>query len=71
MNESFFKAANKKSEEEENIIKASNGLTEKVKKEKLNLNLPADKKDKYVQYCKSKYITPSAQLIAWIDEFID
>lgn len=69
MNESIFEQSLKNREKEQEKIKAANGLKSKAVPEKINLSLPADCKAKYLAYCKNHYISPSAQLRQWIDQY--
>jgi hypothetical protein len=56
-------------EADQEVIKAANGLESKKVPDRISLSLPLDCKQKYLQYCKEHYISPSAQLRAWIDAY--
>ena len=68
MSESIFDKALRERQADQEAKKASNGLEAKNVPSRISLSLPADAKEKYINYCKAHYTTPSAQLRAWIDQ---
>lgn len=57
---------NRKKDQE--VKKASNELQSQSIPDRISLSLPSDCKIKFLNYCKEHYISPSAQLRAWIDQ---
>lgn len=66
---SIFEISEEKRFEEQEGIKATLGLEAKAKMVRMNLTVPPEYKAKFENYCRKNYITPSAQLRAWIDTF--
>ena len=73
MERSIFDISAEERFEEQEAIKAELGLkTEsKVTMVRLNMTLPPEYKTRFLNYCEKHYLTPSAQLRAWIDECCD
>ena len=71
MAESIFDRDLKKREQDQESKKASNGLEAKKTIEQIHLSIPVEYKEKFTNYCKAHYTTPSAQLRVWIDKFCD
>lgn len=68
MNETVFTKDLREREDDQETKKAMNNLEAKNIPSRISLSLPADAKEKYLNYCKAHYTTPSAQLRAWIDQ---
>ena len=64
----FQKSLNARAKDQE-TKKADNGLKAKSIPDRISLSLPSDYKARFENYCKSNYISTSAQLRAWIDQF--
>ena len=47
------------------------GLEKKSELEQIHLSIPADLKEKFVEYCDKNRIKPSTQLRMWILEHCD
>lgn len=65
---SIFDEDLKAREKDQEAKKAANGLESKNVPDRISLSLPLDCKQKFVKYCEEHYISPSAQLRAWIDQ---
>lgn len=50
-------------------IRANIGIESSVVPDRIDLSLPSDCKQKFLDYCAKNYITPSAQLRVWIAQF--
>lgn len=66
--ESIFKKSLEERAKDQETKKASNELEAEVEVEieQIHLSLPADVKEKFLNHCKSNYISASAQLRLWI-----
>lgn len=69
MAESIFEKSLKEREKDQEAKKAAIGLESRAVPDRISLSLPLDCKQKYLDYCKAHYISPSAQLRAWIDAY--
>jgi hypothetical protein len=56
--------------EDQEKKKASNGLDNKAKGERINISLPKDYKDRLVEYAAINHMNPSQVIRKWIDENI-
>ena len=68
MAESIFEKSLRERTKDQEAKKAAIGLKSKNVPDRISLSLPADCKQKYLKYCEEHYISPSAQLRAWIDQ---
>lgn len=71
MAQTIFSQAMNEREKDQETKKAMNGLGSKKQSEQIHLSIPADCKEKFTNYCKAHYTSPSAQLRAWIDQFCE
>ena len=69
MKKSIFDISDNDRVEEQEGLKAGYGLPTKNTMARLNITLPPEYKNRFNNYCEKHYITPSAQIRAWIDEF--
>jgi cAMP phosphodiesterase len=67
--ESIFKKSLEARTKDQETKKADIGLKAKSVPDRISLSLPSDYKAKFENYCKANYISTSAQLRAWIDQF--
>ena len=68
MAESIFEISLREREKDQEAKKAAIGLESQSVPDRISLSLPSDCKHKFVRYCEAHYISPSAQLRAWIDQ---
>lgn len=71
MAQSIFDISENSRKQDQESIKNQVGLESSEVMTRLNLSMPQSAKDKFTKYCKEHYMTPSAQLRAWIDEFCE
>ena len=69
MADSIFKKSLEERTKDQESKKAANGLKAKSVPDRISLSLPSDYKVRFENYCKANYISTSAQLRAWIDQF--
>ena len=69
MAKSIFEQSLENRTKDQETKKAANGLKAKSVPDRISLSLPSDYKEKFENYCKANYISTSAQLRAWIDQF--
>jgi len=69
MAKSIFEQSLENRTKDQETKKAANGLKAKSIPDRISLSLPSDYKAKFENYCKANYISTSAQLRAWIDQF--
>ena len=68
MADSIFDKSRAQRAKDQEAKKQDIGLEAKDAPERINLSLPASCKNKFINYCQAHYISPSAQLRAWIDQ---
>lgn len=66
MGNAYLEAAAKRQKDQSNIKDA---LSDKRKIEKINISIPADYKERLLQYCDEHYISASAFLRLCIDDY--
>ena len=69
MAESIFEKSLREREKDQETKKALNGLDAKRVPDRISLSLPSDCKQKFLKYCENHYISPSAKLRMWIDQY--